>query len=274
MVKFFKDSLDKVLKPIKKLPKEFDKIGDDIKDAFEKAGEEITKGTDTAINEAFVKPFAEMTAGIDALIQDFLRIICFLNNVPTRFANVGAGFDSIFDGVVQEFVALGYAIELGYTSISSLVYHISVYLKSYLDCGTKMITNLGDCLIFYLLEVVGQVLYLPIRIILWVMVTFLSVNLYESEKDTWESIYKFNDNLYPYTNFHIAHYPESIRKKCYTCVRLRDEVITFKGNQVDKTFSKDIPDVFNRKRVEFIRGRKQFNEFGAYPNARDPKYVV
>ena len=80
MVKFFKDTLDKVLKPIKKFPKVFDKIGDDIKDAFEKAGEEITKGTDTAINEAFVKPFAEMTAGIDALIQDFLRIICFLNN--------------------------------------------------------------------------------------------------------------------------------------------------------------------------------------------------
>ena len=274
MVKFFKDTLDKVLKPIKKFPKVFDKIGDDIKDAFEKAGEEITKGTDTAINEAFVKPFAEMTAGIDALIQDFLRIICFLNNVPTRFANVGAGFDSIFDGVVQEFVALGYAIELGYTSISSLVYHISVYLKSYLDCGTKMITNLGDCFIFYLLEVVGQILYLPIRIILWVMVTFLSVNLYESEKDTWNSIYKFNDSLYPYINFHIAHYPESIREKCYSCVRLRDEVIEFKGNQVDKTFSKDIPAVFKRKRVEFERGRKQFDEFGAYPKARHPRFVV
>jgi hypothetical protein len=273
-MKEFKEILDRVLEPIKKIPAAFEKIGSDIENAFETAGREIETGVKTALNDAIVTPFSDMTAGIDALIEDFIRIVCFLNNVPMRFANVGAGFDSIFDGVVQEFVALGYAIELGYNSISSLVFHVSVFLKSYLDCGTKMITNLGDCFFFYILEVIGQILYLPIRIILWILITFLSVNLYESEKDTWNSIYKFNDTLYPYINFHIAHYPESIREKCYSCVRLRNEVIKFKGDQVDKTFNKDIPAIFKRKRVEFERGRKQFNEFGAYPKARDPRFVI
>ena len=270
----FKRAIDDFLGPIKDFPDEIKGLGEDIEEGAKEVAQEVQDAAKDAMQDFILDPFAELTAGIDALIQDFLRIVCFLNNVPMRFANVGAGFDSIFDGVVQEFVALGYAIELGYNSISSLVFHVSVFLKSYLDCGTKMITNLGDCFIFYILEVIGQILYLPIRIILWILITFLSVNLYESEKDTWNSIYKFNDTLYPYINFHIAHYPESIREKCYSCVRLRNEVIKFKGNQVDKTFSKDIPAIFKRKRVEFERGRKQFNEFGAYPKARHPRFVI
>lgn len=271
--KGFQRAIDNTLKPVKKIPNELKKFGDQIKNGAKEAGNKIKKGTDKAIKDGLLKPFAQLTAGIDAMIQDFLRIVCFLNNIPARFANIGAGFDSVFQGVQEEFIALGYAIELGYTSISSLIFHISIYLRSYLDCGTKMITNFGDCFSFYILEVVGQIFYLPIRIIMWVSITFFSFSLYETEKQIWKNIYKLNDALFPYLGFHIAHYSKSVRDKCYTCVRLRDEVISFKGDQVDKTFKEDIPNVFRRNRTQFKKSQRHLAESVAYPSAREPSYV-
>ena len=269
----FKRAIDNTLKPIKKIPNEFKKIGEKIEKVAKDAGDDITKGSKRAINDGILKPFSKLTAGIDAMIQDFLRIVCFLNNIPARFANIGAGFDSVFKGVEEEFVALGYAIELGYTSIASLIFHASLYIRSYLDCATKMITNFGDCFFFYIFEVVGQILYLPFRIIMWVFITFFSFSLYETEKQIWNSIYDLNDSLFPYLGFHIAHYSKSVRDKCYTCVRLRDEVVSFKANQVDKTFKKDIPDIFRRKRTQFKKSQRHLAESVAYPSARQPRYV-
>lgn len=269
----FKKGIEDTLKPIKKIPNELKKIGDNIDKGLKDAGDDITKGTKTAINKGILNPFLKLTAGIDALIQDFLRIVCFLNNIPTRFANIGAGFDSVFKGVEEEFVALGYAIELGYTSIASLIFHASLYVRSYLDCATKMITNFGDCLFFYIFEVIGQILYLPARIIIWASITFFSFSLYETEKQIWESIYDLNDSLFPYIGFHIAHYSKSVRDKCYTCVRLRDEVVSFKASEVDKTFKKDIPDIFRRKRTQFKKGQRHLAESAAYPSAKQPRYV-
>ena len=275
MVNFdvFKKAIDNTLKPLKKIPDGLKKIGDKIEKGVKDAGDDLTKGTKIAVNEGILKPFSKLTAGIDALIQDFLRIVCFLNNIPARFANIGAGFDSVFKGVEEEFVALGYAIELGYTSIASLIFHASLYVRSYLDCGIKMITNFGDCLSFYMLEVFGQIFYLPVRIIMWVSITFLSLSLYEAEKQIWESIYDLNDSLFPYIGFHIAHYSKSVRDKCYTCVRLRDEVVSFKASEVDKTFKKDIPNVFRRNRTQFKKSKRHLAESVAYPSARQPRYV-
>lgn len=269
----FKRAIDNTLKPVKKIPDKLKKIGNKIEKGAKDAGNTIKKGTNKAINDGLLKPFAQLTAGIDSLIQDFLRIVCFLNNVPARFANIGAGFDSVFKGVEEEFVALGYAIELGYSSISSLIFHISIYLRSYLDCGTKMITNFGDCFFFYIFEVFGQTLYLPFRIVMWASITFLSFSLYETEKQIWKSIYDLNDSLFPYLGFHIAHYSKSVRDKCYTCVRLRDEVVTFKGEQVNKTFKEDIPNVFRRNRTQFKKSQRHLAESVAYPSARQPRYV-
>ena len=269
----FKRAIDEFLGPIKDFPDEIKGLGEDIEEGAKEVGQEVKDAAGDAMQDLILKPFAQLTAGIDALIQDFLRIVCFLNNIPARFANIGAGFDSVFKGVEEEFVALGYAIELGYTSIASLIFHASLYFRSYLDCATKMITNFGDCFFFYIFEVVGQILYLPFRIIMWVFITFFSFSLYETEKQIWNSIYDLNDSLFPYLGFHIAHYSKSVRDKCYTCVRLRDEVVSFKANQVDKTFKKDIPDIFRRKRTQFKKSQRHLAESVAYPSARQPRYV-
>jgi hypothetical protein len=108
---------------------------------------------------------------------------------------------------------------------------------------------------------------------MWVFITFFSFSLYETEKQIWNSIYDLNDSLFPYLGFHIAHYSKSVRDKCYTCVRLRDEVVSFKANQVDKTFKKDIPDIFRRKRTQFKKSQRHLAESVAYPSARQPRYV-
>ena len=108
---------------------------------------------------------------------------------------------------------------------------------------------------------------------MWVSITFFAFSLYETEKVIWENIYKLNDSLYPSLGFHIAHYSKSVRDKCYTCVRLRDEVITFKGDQVDKTFKEDIPNVFRRNRTHFKKSQRHLAESVAYPSARQPRYV-
>ena len=107
----FKRAIDDFLGPIKDFPDEVIGLGEDIEEGAKEVGKEVKDAADTAMNTLILDPFATLTAGIDALIQDFLRIVCFLNNIPKRFANIGAGFVSVFKGVEEEFVALGYATD-------------------------------------------------------------------------------------------------------------------------------------------------------------------
>lgn len=271
---------------------------DEVKKAFERIKQSIPNKLNAPINninrefqslpkkietplKKFMKtavedPIKEVTNGIDSMIKDFQRIICFMNKSHTRFSNMSAAFDNLFTGIIEEFIALGHAIGLGFSSVSALVYHFGIFLDSYLQCGVKFLSNIFFCFPFYILTIIGQILYLPIRLVLWFLVFFLGINLYPTEKSIWESIKDTNDAIAPFIGFHLIHYPKFIRDNCYTCIRLKKVVLTRQKKKTDKTFTETIPDILSNKdnkRNKIPQALKHFDEVDAMPNARTPKDV-
>jgi hypothetical protein len=245
-------------------------IAQPIETGFEK---NIEKPIKKLIEEEVLDPLLDMTNGIDTMIKNFARIVCFLNKSPPRFRNLAASLDNIFTASGEEFVAFGYALELGFNSISKMIVYIATYISNYIDCTFKILENFLDCVIFYVLDIIGQVLYLPIRIVLWVFKTFLQLDLYSIEKQTWEGLDDMDQYLFEIIGFKILQYPKHIRDNCYTCIRLRTDVIDEQADVVRHSFRKTIPEMLGKSKHKFEKGRKQFHEVFAYPTVREPKYV-
>ena len=252
VVEFAEEVVDFIPRETKKVVKKVEKAVVDI-------GEDIHDGLKYALKVTIEDPIKELTDGIDAMIENFIRIICFMKKTPRRFRNFFVAYQRVMEGVFEEVVAFGQALEMGFDSVAALVYYFSVYVGSYLTCGVKFISNIFTCLPYYILEIIGQILYLPIRLLLWLL--FLAqVDLYPAEKNAWYGLKIINDFLRPIIGFHIIHFPERIRKNCYTCVRLRDDALTGQKKRTDRVWRKDMPDKINDVKNE----RRKFELAGEH----------
>ena len=140
---------------------------------------------------------------------------------------------------------------------------------------TKGLDNmLINCLPFYLASIIGFILYLPVQILLWVCKTFISWDLYSTEKRIWKGLKTMNDTLFPILGFHFMHFPKWVRQNCYSCIRLKTSVMKEAKNETDNVFNEKIPDMFtNRDRGKFDKAFRHFEEVFAFPEARAPEDV-
>jgi hypothetical protein len=247
---------------------------DEIEKAFDKYSKQVERDTKKALKATIKDPIVEITKGIDVMLSNFVRILCFLNKMPCRFRNLFESFDNLFQGVAEEFLVIGQAIEMGFESVSDLVYYFGVFIGSYMNCGANLLKNSITCVPFYLGSIIGFILYLPIQIILWAFKTFLSFDLYPTEKRIWKGLKTSNDALFPIIGFHFMHYPKWVRENCYSCIRLRTSVLKGAKNQTDDTFNEKIPDLINGKnRNKINKAFRHFEEVFAFPDARSPEDV-
>jgi hypothetical protein len=91
-------------------------------------------------------------------------------------------------------------------------------------CLFKNIKNIQVCFFYYLLEIFGQILYLPIRIFLFLMY-LIKINLYKKEEAVWDMIEYLDTIVFAKTHIHICHYPRNIREQCYNCKRLKVDTL-------------------------------------------------
>jgi len=271
--KIFEPPTEEADKFLKNIPKNVNKGIKGIEDKVNDIPDMIFKPVDKFMKQNVEDPIMNLIDGIDEMIADFARIVCLINKSPVRFRNLGASFNNIFSGIIEEFIALGYALQLGFNSIASMVYYVFTFVGSYLDCGVKFAQNIFYCLPFYIFDIIRQILYLPIRILLWVFSTFLAIDLYSNEKKVWNGLESMDKILFPYIGFHIIQYPKEVRENCYVCVRLREKVITDKAKEVDETFRKDIPKMLGKSREKLEKGGRQFREVFAYPHVKEPRHV-
>lgn len=247
---------------------------DELEKAFDKYSKQVERDTKKALKATIKDPIVEITKGIDVMLSNFVRILCFLNKMPCRFRNLFESFDNLFQGVAEEFIVIGQAIEMGFESVSDLVYYFGVFIGSYMNCGANLLKNSITCVPFYLGSIIGFILYLPIQIILWAFKTFLSFDLYPTEKRIWKGLKTSNDALFPIIGFHFMHYPKWVRENCYSCIRLRTSVLKGAKNQTDDTFNEKIPDLINGKnRNKINKAFRHFEEVFAFPDARSPEDV-
>tara|TARA_B100000035_G_scaffold301589_1_gene298339 strand:+ start:694 stop:1521 length:828 start_codon:yes stop_codon:yes gene_type:complete len=249
----------------KSMNKTFSDIGKDIKKTGKKAGKGINKG----LNEA-KKPFK----GIEKAIKDFGDIIVqFSESIPPRFNNVFAGIDNIFKGVFTEMGLLAKNIFFAIERIGVFLSYCFEFLGSHLRCGVKFTKNILDCIFYYIIDLIWQLFYLPVRIVMWVLYTFLGIDLYYIEDRTYNGMKALSKITFYYFGFHLIYWPKTIREKCYTCVRLKKKAVRREARIVDDAFNKKIPASFGDGKKFYRKADRHFKEFNKWPKVRQPSKV-
>jgi hypothetical protein len=185
-------------------------------------------------------------------------VIDFFQSIPRRVTNLGNGFNDIFNGIGSEFVALGMGVELGFGDIVTLIQYTFEFLITYITCGVYFLSNIRNCFFYYLLEIVGQILYLPFRILLWVLNLF-GINLYGIVDNIWIAFDDLDTYVYTLAGFHIIHYPKSIREQCYVCKRLKVKVLTNKAHDISDDFKYKIPEIMTRGIATINQGKRELD---------------
>lgn len=240
-----------------------------IEDIFDGIMGEIDSIAKTAL-EDLKKPFR----GIDSMIQDFQRMLCWVETLPVRINLILDGIDNIFVGIGEQLEIYIQAFEMSVNETGTLANYSGIFVKSYIDCIEKFIVNLYKCFLYYMIDLFFKLLYLPVILILWIASLF-GVNGYPMEESFWKTMKTLDAFVYNNAKFHILEFPESIKDDCYRCTRLRKEVVEYQANHLDRVFNEDIPKkIKSSKGVKTMkRGQKQFNEVNEF-NPREPKRVV
>ena len=86
-------------------------------------------------------------------------------------------------------------------------------------CVIEKITSFKSCFFWYLLDIIFEIMYLPMRVILW----FASPEMFDvcEVKQLHDMVVRQRDKLdcfiYENYGFHIFRYPHSEQKRCYKC---------------------------------------------------------
>lgn len=92
------------------------------------------------------------------------------------------------------------------------------YLKMYTGCATKYSTNFVKCLLFYMLDIIGNVFYIifvTMPIVIIKIMTKVDVTCYYDK--IFDAVQCFDDFWFGFTGFHLFHYSEGIMNMCYYC---------------------------------------------------------
>lgn len=206
--------------------------------AINSAFQDLNQVFDNMFKACFDNDGETVCYGIDNMIEDFKRIICALETVPNRVENVLVGISNIFAGVGEFFNKLEASASEFLPEVQTLSDYNILFFGRYLACFTKFALNFFKCFVYYLIDFVGKLLYLPVSLGIWIMFTFLGIDLYPHESRVFEGLNALDAFLYGIIGFSILRYPKHIREDCYSCIRLRGQVITYQTKEVGKAFRK------------------------------------
>jgi hypothetical protein len=74
------------------------------------------------------------------------------------------------------------------------------------------VTNFKSCFLWYLLEIIGWILYLPIEFIVWLLC------LQELEKTAWKGLDAVDCVIYDVVGFYLFKHSDAVNQKCYSKV--------------------------------------------------------
>ena len=222
----------------------------------------IPKMIADAVVRGIEKLFRKPLAGIYALIETFRRIVCFLESLPKRARNVTSGVSNIFLGVEKKVDAIGKSFSVGFESTSTLFAYGGEYAISRVRCIMKFMQNFYKCIFFYILKAIGGILKIIILVPIIYIGSMFGVNMEERIDQIGEGIITMDQFFYSISGFHLIYFPESVRKDCFTCVRLKGSAVSKRADEWKYTFDTKIPRMMTEEGGdrEFRRANNQFAE--------------
>lgn len=207
--------------------------------------------------------FNEFIDKLSDFFNNLKRVGEGIAQIGDRFTHIKHGFDNSFKGIGLEFVNLGKSFKLGGEDIGRLLQLIGQMVYDFLRCAYQLRKNMRCCFIFYIADFIGKLIYMVIPLTVFVLRTFSGIDLRERVKQMHKSIDQSDEMMHHYIGFHLAKYPDSVIRTCYTCPNnfsLRKSIQTIKqqANDIDTDFNHTIPEWLNEPRRVFNDAGKEF----------------
>jgi len=215
-----------------------------------------------AIKNAIESMFRKAFSGILRMIENFKRIICFLESLPLRARNVTSGVENIFNGVGKKVEALGKSFGVGFESTGTLFSYAGEYTGTRIECVLKFIKNFYKCAIFYIIRIICEILYLIITLPFIFVGYLFGVDIDKKVFNPAKKALMYGGSLVGVDiEFHLKFFTKNIYKDCFSCRRLKDSALSNAGKEWQDTFTKKIPKIMKDGGAkEFRRAKNQFNE--------------
>lgn len=108
--------------------------------------------------------------------------------------------------------------------LGGYLYKVMEWFVRSIICGFTFLTQFNACFLWYLLDIIGWIIYTFIECIIWIFDSLfefanLGDNLIRDNvfRPILDAMKEFDCYFYDLTGFHLFHYSENITKKCYKC---------------------------------------------------------
>ena len=215
-----------------------------------------------AINSFVDNMFRTAFDGVLQMIEDFRRIVCFLESLGLRGRNITSGVGNIFEGVAKKVEAIGKSFSAGLDSTGTLASYVGEYTGTRIECVLHFIKNFYKCAIFYVIRIFCEILYLIITLPFVLVGYLFGVDIDEHVFTPAKKALMYGGSLVGVDfDFHLKYFTKNIYKDCFSCRRLKDSALANAGKEWQDTFDKKIPKIMKDGGAkEFRRAKNQFNE--------------
>lgn len=90
---------------------------------------------------------------------------------------------------------------------------VVTWIFNFAKCSLTWFANFRGCFFWYMLEIIGQILYLPFRFLFWIM----GCTGDKIEKGIWKVVDGIDCFFFDLTTYHVFRYSPEIIEKCYSC---------------------------------------------------------
>jgi len=164
---------------------------------------------------------------MDKLIDGFKQLGQMFGKIGKLFdaiTEVGKGMGEIGQGVVQEVEGVPFGAWYAAMDLVVFIQYLWEFFITNFICGMKSMKNLRDCMFWYILDIIGKIIYLvPTMFFIGLNLLYDGVGT-KIEKKIWNFLAFIDLCTISWFKVHIIHFPKSIREKCYSCRYLKPDV--------------------------------------------------
>lgn len=184
----------------------------------------------------------------NALKAPLKPIFKFISKIGKAFKNLGQGLGTIGKSMGELLIDVPLGLWYFLVQIMIFINVTGEYVFTRLACGVEKAGTFGDCFFYYMIDLIGKVLYLvfisfPIWLIEFITNGFIPGK--KVEKIMWQRFEAIDRCIFDIAGFHIIHFPKSIRDKCYGCRVLKEKAFTAQGKKFTYNLKNHITPLFS-----------------------------
>ena len=169
--------------------------------------------------------FDFITGPINKVVKGVTDIPGEITGVFNQVVEIFKKVQRIFNCLTAFFDFVGELCKYVVRFVSWVFIHFFPWLSQYIECAFYKITSLPNCFLWYSLDTIGFIIYLPFRFTFWLIDTIFNLNstVQNLEHDFWGMLDYLDEYIHNEgegklgTGYHIIHFPDTVIEKCYKC---------------------------------------------------------